>query len=73
MKAVDEEMQLKSSHQPRDPSVAISSYTAAVRNAEEVAQRRAKAQFEQWKLVELVQFKMDEAKKSKDSVRTILY
>jgi len=61
-------MQLKSAQQPRDPAITISSYTAAVRKAEEEAERRAKAHFEQWKSVELVQFKLDESKKSKDYV-----
>ena len=64
-------MQAKELKPARDPAIAISSYTAAVRKAEEDAERRATARFEQWKSAELVQFKIDESKKSQDYVSSI--
>lgn len=65
-------MSSKTSHIPRDPAIAVSSYTAAVRRAEEDAERRAKAAFEQWKSVDLVQMKMEEAKTARDLVNKLL-
>ena len=72
LKAIDEEMDLKAGSIPRDPAVNINTYTAAVRKAEEDAERRAKAHFEQWKSLELVTMKMEESKRSKYYVILLL-
>ena len=61
-------MELKATQTPRDPAITISSYTSAVRRAEEDAERRAKAHFEQWKALELVQMKLEESKRAKEHV-----
>ena len=68
LRAIDEELKLSSRPQPHNPASTISSYTVAVRKAEECAERRYRSSFEQWKDVELSKMRLEESKKMKDAV-----
>ncbi|XP_076820394.1 uncharacterized protein LOC143465803 isoform X3 [Clavelina lepadiformis] len=68
LRAIDEELKLSSRPQPHNPASTISSYTVAVRKAEECAERRYRSSFEQWKDVELSKMRLEESKKMKDAI-----
>ena len=70
LQAVDDDVDTKSFRRSKaqDPAITISALNAAVKRAEENAERRAKIEFEQWKAVELTKLKVEQSQKSKQTV-----